>query len=470
MQMITRSLEDGAWQVDVVWSDLATATSLEQCSITRQRYQAKGFDRKEGTLIRILDLKATWDDLQVDDLNEALSRLTSPFEEIDDFAIYFAPPGSSVEASKIETSVFLKSPTYLLKGAFTSDGTLSYGYVYQPLSGKGRKESRSVDWAIVQKDINDSLKENRVALKDKPVCGPFEFEIRVWDLDQKSLSEAESKYDMRKADLRRQIRAFKGISLYRDRVLVLPKSDNNRDWLGLDLRRVSKVGSRLSTSQIVGYVAVTADANPDIDDTSDRERLARNEAVAEFERVLKDAVSRLEEQRDRDQELEEPKMRELFADISPQRLLDQAQELVAQNATLDEAMPLLNSYSKSAEKARVQIEKQFFYYSRLATIGTIAEMLVHEVGNNGGAIDAFVGAVKDWLEGKSTDRKLLDRRLAIASQAVATPQRLAERFRPLAARNFKRGRRTSSLSETIEASFRHWKKPSSKARLMWSVS
>ena len=56
------------------------------------------------------------------------------------------------------------------------------------------------------------------------------------------------------------------------RVLVLPKSENARDWLGLDLRRVSRVGPRLSTSQIVGYVLITSKHNPKIQDTSDRER------------------------------------------------------------------------------------------------------------------------------------------------------------------------------------------------------
>lgn len=451
MRIITRTKVEGAWQLDVTWSDLAKAKNANACTVTRRPYKGNDFTKPEGTQIRVTDLKTDWAEDEVEDLNEALSRLTSPFEQVADFEIWFTPPGAEATASKIETEKFLKHPTYLMKGAFSSAGELTFKYTFKPIGGKGRSDNGEIEWAIMQKDINDSLKEKKVPLKKKPVCGPFDFELRVWDLDQESMAEAESKWEIKKSQIRRQIRAFKGLSLYRDGVLVLPKSDNNRDWLGLDLRRVSKVGNRLSTSQIVGYVSITADKNPGIDDTSDRERLARSEEVAEFERVLRDIVSRLEEERSRDQEEDEPKLRELFNDLSPRALVEQVEELAAQNGTLDEALPLLTSFSRSAEKAIEQVEKQFFYYSRLATIGTISEMLVHEVGNNCSALEAFAAYAKDWADGKTINQELLRKRMALAEQAIATLRRLAERFRPLAARNYKRGKRTAHLKETVDA-------------------
>ncbi len=451
MRIITRTKVEGAWQLDVTWSALAKAKNSSDCTVTRRPYKGDDFTKTEGTQIRVTHLKTDWAEDEVEDLNEALSRLTSPFEQVADFEIWFTPPGAEATASMIETEKFLKHPTYLMKGEFSSAGDLTFKYVFKPIAGKGRSDNGYIEWAIMQKDINDSLKEKKVPLRKKPVCGPFEFELRVWDLDQESMAEAESKWEIKKSQIRRQIRAFKGLSLYRDAVLVLPKSDNNRDWLGLDLRRVSKVGNRLSTSQIVGYVAITADRNPGIDDTSDRERLARSEEVAEFERVLRDIISRLEEERSRDQEEDEPKLRELFNDLSPRALIEQVEELAAQNGTLDEALPLLNSFSKSAEKAIEQVEKQFFYYSRLATIGTISEMLVHEVGNNCSALEAFALYAKEWADGKTIDQELLRKRMALAEQAIATLRRLAERFRPLAARNYKRGKRTAHLKETVDA-------------------
>ncbi len=56
----------------------------------------------------------------------------------------------------------------------------------------------------------------------------------------------------------------------------------------------------MSTSQIVGYVSISAENNPHIEDTSDRERLASSQEVAEFEGILKTIVSVLENERDED--------------------------------------------------------------------------------------------------------------------------------------------------------------------------
>lgn len=45
------------------------------------------------------------------------------------------------------------------------------------------------------------------------------------------------------------------------------------DWLGLDLRRISYVGKRIGTSQIIGMINITNEHNPEIKDTTDREKL-----------------------------------------------------------------------------------------------------------------------------------------------------------------------------------------------------
>ena len=81
----------------------------------------------------------------------------------------------------------------------------------------------------------------------RATCGPFEFEIRAWDLGSDDTLEIQERFDISKTSVRAAIRAHKGISIYRDEILVLPKSEGARDWLGLDLRRVSRVGTRLST-------------------------------------------------------------------------------------------------------------------------------------------------------------------------------------------------------------------------------
>ena len=157
----------------------------------------------------------------------------------------------------------------------------------------------------------------------------------------------------------------------RDEILVLPKSDQARDWLGLDLRRVSKVGVRISTSQVVGYVAITGEDNPGIKDTSDRERLVSCLESAEFEEALKAIVGLLEVERLKDRYAHEDKpqpMQELFDQLSAEDLIAEVISLAEEGADASEAVPLLTAFNKSLDKARKTIQERFVHYSRMATV------------------------------------------------------------------------------------------------------
>ena len=105
----------------------------------------------------------------------------------------------------------------------------------------------------ISEHISDLEKEQ--IFSENITCGEFSFEIRVWDIGGNDIEEISETFDIQKSLVRKAIRTHKGISVYRDGVLVIPKSESSRDWLGLDLRRVSLVGKRLSTSQIVGKVS-----------------------------------------------------------------------------------------------------------------------------------------------------------------------------------------------------------------------
>ena len=281
-------------------------------------------------------------------------------------------------------------------------------------------------------------------------AGPFSFEIRAWDIaaaDTKEISEA---FGFRRSLIRKAISAHKGISVYRDGVLVLPKSDNTRDWLGLDLRRVSKTGVRLSTSQLVGYVSISADDNPMINDTSDRERLVSGVEVSEFEAIIKSVVGLLETQRseDRGQSDREKPMRDLFSELSADPLMADVASLAEEGATASAVVPLVRAFSGSLASTRKTIEARFIYYSRLATVGTIAQMLVHEIRNRTIVLGSALRSLNDrlLLSGDKDDEE----QVAAAQEAVDALEGLADTFAPLASRTFRRGQRNSVLEERIK--------------------
>ena len=179
-------------------------------------------------------------------------------------------------------------------------------------------------WETIWGDIRDKNLQSRLSIEGAQ-CGPFSFEIRAWDIAREDTGEISEAFNVQRSFIRDAIRAHKGISVYRDGVLVLPKSENTRDWLGLDLRRISRTGTRLSTSQVVGYVSISADDNPKIKDTSDREGLTSCVELSEFETIITTLVELLEggRSRDRGQDLQEKPMEDLLSKISADTLIEQ---------------------------------------------------------------------------------------------------------------------------------------------------
>ena len=448
LQMVTAVQEGACWEVVIDWSEITKGDDLSNSYANFREYPGiRPFE--SGTRLQIYNLKEKWEDAKLLDLEENLARLVSPFEEIGDFNILLTRLDSShAGAVKIVAPSFLNRPKYCIRGNANNVGDVSGTYLYNPISnGSHRSKKLSYSW----KQIYDSIQDpTRYRYSDENAnCGPFSFEIRAWDLATDDTNEIAEKFELRKSEIRKAIRAHKGISVYRDGILVLPKSENARDWLGLDLRRVSKVGIRLSTSQLVGYVSITAEHNPRIEDTSDRERLVSSIQLSEFEEILKAIVALLENERDEDRakpEREKP-LDDLFGELSAEDLWSEISLLTKEQVSISEVVPLLREFKSNLDSARKAIQDRFVYYSRLATVGTIAHMLVHEIRNRTTAIGAFLDLIHDRY-GPVIDESV-KKDLRSAESAVDTLERLADTFAPLASRSFRRRKRYSVLEDQI---------------------
>lgn len=449
IQMLTKSLDGPCWEVDVNWADISRGDDLSKSYAKCREFREKSPFKNSGTRIRIHDLKGQWDESRISGLKENLARLISPFSVLGDFNIFISGFNESeTEEVKIESPNFLLKPKYSISGSVDKTGNVGCSYRFEPIkNGTPRNKGLKLSWERIYDVIQDRA---RFPFSFEAAhCGMFSFEIRAWDIASDDTQEIAERFDFQKSQVRRAIRAHKGISVYRDGVLVLPKSDNARDWLGLDLRRVSKVGSRLSTSQLVGYVSISAKENPKIDDTSDRERLASCIEVAEFEEILKAVVALLENERDDDRikpDHEKP-MNDLFEGLSAKELLAEVIALSEEGAEASETVPLLRSFSTSLDSARKTIQERFVYYSHLATVGTIAQMLVHEIRNRTTAFGGFLDFIKTRF-GPFKDKEVEDE-FRCADNSVNALERLADTFAPLASRGFKRLKRQSLLEEQI---------------------
>jgi signal transduction histidine kinase len=450
LEMLTKTEHEPCWKVSVDWSNLASKKSVDSCFVDAGPNDGEMPFKKTGTRIRVYDLKSEWDEDKISDLRDNLNRLISPFAKFEDFKIFLSTPESAHESEQVEISSpkFLSKPKYLIKGRVDSKGTVKAKYRFSPIrtgTGKRRTATLKLIWEQIVKSNEELLKKFE---GKAPQCGPFDFEIRAWDIAFEDTEEIASAFDENKSRIRKAIKAHKGVSVYRDGILVLPKSEDARDWLGLDLRRISKVGTRLSTSQLVGYVSISAENNPQLQDKSDREGLGANDAVVAFQAILNAIVYQLENERDKDRikPSDEEKLMDLFEDLTADDLLADMVTIADEGAPAKDAIPLLENFSKKIESVKAAIKKRFVYYSRLATVGTIAQMLVHEIRNRTTVFGSFVRYVSKHVKADSA----LASKVEQAMSAIVSMEQLADTFAPLASRSFRRGIRDSVLEESIK--------------------
>lgn len=453
LSMLTKSKDEICWKVELDWENITGADSIENCHVLCTEYNKKAPFKSTGTSVRVLNLRSIWDAGMVNDLQENLARLISPFSQVGDFNI-FIHDGSidSDKLVKIKSPEFLSHPQYRIKGNFNKEGILNCIYDFRiETNNRGKETSvRSVPCILTWDQIYHEARDDQKYLKpDRANCGSFAFEIRAWDIDPDNIEQIANNFGIKKALIRTIIRYLKGISVYRDGILVLPKSDTSRDWLGLDLRRVSKVGTRMSTSQVVGHISISAENNPKISDTSDRERLVSTREVKEFEVILKAVVGLLENERDRDRvkrEGEKP-LEDLFDELSAEELLAEVLSLAEEGAPASEAVPILQAFNKSLDVARKTIQERFVYYSRMATVGTIAQMLIHEIRNRTTIFGAFLKLVMKTFQPLPDN---LAKSFDSADKAIDSLERLSDTFAPLANRSFRRKKRDTNLKNSIE--------------------
>lgn len=450
LHVVTRTQGGAVLEFSLDWDEMMQVEDLADAAFEVSRLPPDAFEGEHGTLIRIDSLRSTWDKEKVDDLRENLVRLVSPFSTVEDFALSLDVADLREESAlRITAPEFMAEPKYAIEGCVDADGTIRARYRYRPVGHPvARERSFSEEWE--KPAPPGSLFEASDLSGNRPECGPFQFEIRAWDLTKDDTRDIAEHFDETRQQVRNLISSQRGISVYRDDVLVLPKSEGARDWLGLDIRRVSRVGPRLSTSQVVGYVRITKEDNPGIVDTSDREGIVSSAATAAFQDLIHRIVELLEVERhiDRMQEKDTDTAKELFANLSAEPLVTRLEDLHKAGRGISDAIEVAKDFGQELERSRADIERRFGHYNRLAVIGTIAQMVIHEIRNRTTVIGRGLRKA-----GELADRvqdSVVGRALGMAKESVASLEALADRFAPLASRGYRPGRRTSVVEESID--------------------
>lgn len=406
LSIITKTKEEGCYKIELDWEEFNSARSIEECSFVLDKIDGNVIPQESGTRLLISNLSHIWAEDELADLEEELSRIINPFKQKDEFSILLKYDGIE---NPIEIAVpdFVNNPKYLFTAHVDLNGNLIWDYSFSPLKkglGFSNTSSGNLTWNEILEDLGeelskDSQKTFRALSGITPSCGAFDMEIRVWDRDAESIQDITELYSMKRSLYKSTLRAYKGLSVYRDGVLVLPKSEASRDWIGLDLRRVGRVGDRISTNQIIGIVNISSSANPNIKDATDREKLVDTIEYLEFTTIIKSAIKLLEGLRKNDRMESEKQTAEgsrtltdLLAGIDSSTLVNEVEDKVKSGGTIEDLVQIVKDFNSDSQERLEDLKDRLVYYGQVASVGSISGFIIHEIRGRMTSVKRYLDA------------------------------------------------------------------------------
>ena len=318
-----------------------------------------------GTLLTISGLRSSWTSELIEELRRSLSRLITPFQDerkiVHDFDIILDTRGAVGRGTELVSSPStLQRPHYKLSAEIEANG---HATVLMELK----------DGSELEIDRPLQMVADREGLE----CGPFEVFLNVWDRDSDSLRSIADEVGTLKL-ARETLNSAAGVNIYRDGFRVLPYGERGDDWLGLDHRRVQKPTLKLSNNQIIGYVLIGRDTNPQLNDQSNREGILEGQAFTDLRKAVTEILSMIEAERYKlrpRREVERRRRGGLLARFD----LAVIREAVRQELPDDTRIrSLLDAMQQEFDERVSEVGEVLARYHRLATLGQLVDKVVHD--------------------------------------------------------------------------------------------
>jgi signal transduction histidine kinase len=221
-------------------------------------------DNEQGTVLDITFLNDVWSENDITRAYKELSKLIMPsFTQKYPFEIYInAPQYPEYQNKKVE-SLAIEEATLKVELDFNED--------------EKRQETLELK--------NNELVKVKI---DEPPCGLLR--MTVYYYDQKAKSQFKKTTNA----------LIDGLKVYRDGVIATPfaeytaEQNAQKDLLGIDKRRWSSFFDRLSTRDILGWIDISAERNPQIIDATNRQDFVDNEAWQELKKFVIKQISKIE--------------------------------------------------------------------------------------------------------------------------------------------------------------------------------
>jgi signal transduction histidine kinase len=324
LEIFTKHKDDSGYHFGFSWLDFETAPKLENVDIHLAKIE---YPRQHGTKVVVSGLKEpdTWRGQEATKrLEQALSRMFSPYRQIRGFTVVLEVDGKSLELLEMSDRVRDIAPVrykltfdgtqIVIQGcarldhfrpsnnkeeadqfaliAESDDGKAFFDFLQaQKLSHTlGLVRSQSKQWFVdfhYQKLLTD-LDKVEWTSDDGTIAnpGPFIGEIDSFDFGPMAFQN-QNVYD-RISEYRRHIKELSGIGVYRDGFAIRV----DHDWLKLGAQWTSASSYYgLKPDNTLGYIALSARDNMALEETTDREGFKDSPYYRNFYALLEEFKS-----------------------------------------------------------------------------------------------------------------------------------------------------------------------------------
>ncbi|RKH41308.1 hypothetical protein D7Y23_33240 [Corallococcus sp. AB050B] len=308
--------------------------------------------QQQGTILRIRGLRATWTERMFRRLCNRLARLRSPLRDRSDFSIHIESDEFPEYSGELVADYFNKAP-YKIDARFDGQDTIELRFGDEPAARQRWTGPGALS------------------------CGPVRVRLHAFDLETEALARIGSR-----TDVRAWLREWSGVSVYRDGYRVWPYGEPHDDWLRLDQRRVNNPVLRLSNNQVVGFVEITQDANPELRDQTNREGMVNTPALEDLRALIHHVLMLLETRRQSIRHAPPSRVRPATRSEEPQESPVVALEKLAASAGKEMGAELRRIAGRLKEQAQKDgaYQKRFMEgYTELAAVGQAALGVTHEL-------------------------------------------------------------------------------------------
>lgn len=261
----------------------------DDTDFTREIFLDNGVQKRlnHGTIIIVEELNDTWGKSKFDKLQgELFSLIGNVYGE--GFGIYFFEgnafvPMIEITEKKTLDNIIEQKAVLNVEGAYNEK---ERKYIFT-INGKDKEvklSDKTISGLTLFRDFKKSIEDRNLSFDDYiTTCGNFKFRFYVFDPDKKN---ARTKYKMTNEDW--EIVKKNRVFLYRDGIRVFPYGSIKDDWLQVDtIRGTKRASAMFSNDQVVGYIDITYNGNPNLKDKTNREGLLEvGESYSDFLSVI----------------------------------------------------------------------------------------------------------------------------------------------------------------------------------------